>query len=368
MGVEIIKKLIFSLNSGQDGVLAVITGVTGSTPRKTGTKMIVTEDHKIYGTIGGGLGEEIVRRECLNALSIKSSFEYGIKLTGDIAAGEGMICGGNMDVFINYISKDDQYTLKVLTRYVDSVLNNENPVLVTLTGITGEDNILLGRKMVVWANGYVFGDFRSEKINSLAMSAVYNAEKNTKPRLITSSLDQNNKIQFFIDPGVHNPEILILGGGHIALPLVKIASLLGFKVIVVDDRPEFANNKRFPGADKVICNSFERALAGMDIGPGTYSIIVTRGHEYDRDCLREVIKRPAAYIGMIGSRRKVKVIMQQLAEEGISPEKLAAVFSPIGLDIGAQTPEEIALSIMAEVVNVYRGGSMQRGKMGQLSV
>jgi xanthine dehydrogenase accessory factor len=362
MAVEIIKELIFSLANGQDGALAVITGVTGSTPRKAGTKMMVTADHNIYGTIGGGLGEDMVRRECLKALATKSSWAYKINLTGDAAAGEGMICGGNMELFINYVSKDDQYAREVLTRYVDATLNNDKPVLVTITGITGEDNKLLGRQMVVWANGYVFGDLGSPEINNLAISAVSGAGKNYHPQLISSPLDHGGNIQFFIDPGVLNPEILILGGGHIALPLVKIASLLGFKVVVVDDRLEFANNNRFPEADRVICTDFKSALKDIDVGPGTYSVIVTRGHEYDRDCLRELIKRPAAYIGMIGSRRKVKAVMQQLLEEGIPSNKLDAVFSPIGLDIGAQTPEEIALAIIAEVVNVYRDGSIKSEK------
>lgn len=360
MDLEITKKLISLVDSRQDAALAIITSVIGSTPRATGTKMIITANQNTYGTIGGGLGEEIIKRECLKALAAKKSFEHKINLTGDIAAGEGMICGGIMDVFVDYISKDDEYTREVLTRYVDYVHNNEKPVLVTLTGITGEDRVLLGRKAVVLADGHILGDLGSAIINSIAISAISGTGKNIKPGLVTLPLDKNNQVHFFVDPGILNPEILILGGGHIALPLVRIASLLGFRVIVVDDRPEFAYKNRFPEADRVICDNFEQALAGFDIGPGTYTVIVTRGHEHDRDCLRMVTKRPAAYIGMIGSRRKVKAVMKQLAEEGIPPEKLAAVFSPIGLDIGAETPEEIALSIMAEVVNIYRSGRALR--------
>lgn len=366
MDPDIIKKLISILDSGKDGALAVITGVTGSAPRAAGTKMIVTADQNIYGTIGGGLGEEIVRRECLKALATKSSFKYRINLTGAVAAGEGMICGGIMDVFIDYISKDDEYTRNILAGYAESLQNNENPVLVTITGIGGANGIPLGRKMVMWAGGDVLGDLGSGEINNFAISAVDGAGKINKPRLVDFPLDGNSGVQLFINPGLVNPEIIILGGGHIALPLVKIASLLGFRVVVVDDRPEFADNNRFPEADRVICDSFDRAVAGLDIGPGSYPVIVTRGHEHDRDCLREIIKHPAAYIGMIGSRRKVKFVMEQLAKEGIPPEKLAAVFSPIGLDIGAETPEEIALSIMAEIVSVYRGGLVKREKLWRL--
>jgi len=360
MDLEMIKKLLSLIDGGQDAALAVITKVIGSTPRAAGTKMIITDNKSIYGTIGGGLGEEIIKRECLKALAAKNSFEYKINLTGDIAAGEGMICGGIMDVFVDYISKDDEYTREVLTRYVDSVHNNEKPVLVTITGLTVGEPMPLGRKAVVSAGGYIFGDLGSSIINSLAISAAGSIGKNIKPGLVTLPLNEDKQVQFFIDPGVLNPEILILGGGHIALPLVKIASLLGFKVIVVDDRSDFANTSRFPEADQVICDSFEQALASLDIGPGTYTVIVTRGHEHDMNCLKMVIERSAAYIGMIGSRKKVKAVMNHLAEEGTPPDKLAAVFSPIGLDIGAETPEEIAVSIMAEVINTYRGGRALR--------
>jgi len=364
MDLEIIKKLIALLEGGQDAALAVITNAAGSTPREAGTKMIVTAGRNTHGTIGGGLGEEIIIRECLKALEIKKSFTHHINLTGDITAGEGMICGGIMDVFVDYISNEDEYTLEILTRYVQSIHNHEKPVLVTVTGIKGEGPpVAPGRKAVILADGFLAGDLGAAGLNSLAASAAGSLGKNIKPELVTLPLDNEHQVEFFIEPGILNPKVLILGGGHIALPLVSIASLLGFKVTVVDDRPEFANAGRFPGADRIICDNFEPALEGLDIGPGTYAIIVTRGHQHDRDCLRKVIAHPAAYIGMIGSRRKIKAVMNQLAQEGIPHEKLAAVFSPIGLDIGAETPEEIAVSIMAEVINTYRGGRAATEKM-----
>ncbi len=356
MDLEIIKKLIALLEGGQDAALAVITNAIGSTPRGAGTKMIVAAGPVIHGTIGGGLGEEIIKGECLKALEIKKSFTRHIDLTGDITAGEGMICGGVMDVFVDYISKEDEHTLEILNRYVQSINYNEKPVLVTLTGIKGETPIPTGRKAIFLADEYLVGDLGSADINSLAVSAAGSLGKSIKPLLVTSPLDNARQVEFFIEPGILNPEVLILGGGHIALPLVSIASLLGFKVTVVDDRPEFANTVRFPEADRVVCDNFEAALGNLDIGPGTYAIIVTRGHQHDRDCLRKLIDRPAAYIGMIGSRRKIKAVMGQLTAEGVPHEKLAVVFSPIGLDIGAETPEEIAVSIMAEVINTYRGG------------
>jgi len=361
MALEIIEKLTALLEGGQDVVLAVIINAVGSTPREVGTKMIVTASRHICGTIGGGLGEEIIIGECLKALEIKKSFTHHINLANDITSAEGMagmmICGGVMDVFVDYISSKDKYALEILTRYTQSAHNHEKPVLVTLTDINRESYpVTPGCKTVILADGSLAGGLGTKELNSLAASAVGNLGKNIRPKLITLPLDNERQVEFFIEPGTPASEVLILGGGHIALPLVSIASLLGFKVTVIDDRQEFANSDRFPEADKIICDNFESALEGLDIGPNTYAIIITRGHQYDRDCLRKIIAYPAAYIGMIGSRRKVKAIMNQLARDGIPHEKLAAVFSPIGLDIGAETPEEIAVSIMAEVINTYRGG------------
>lgn len=158
------------------------------------------------------------------------------------------------------------------------------------------------------------------------------------------------------EPFFRPDELVILGAGHIARPLVQVAAMLGYAVTVVDDRPEFASRERFPEARQVICADFEQALESLPLGPGTSVVIVTRGHQHDLLCLERLIGRDLAYLGMIGSRRKVKLIKEHLLAKGVPEERIAAVYMPIGLDLGAQTPEEIAVSIAAELIKVRRGG------------
>lgn len=165
-------------------------------------------------------------------------------------------------------------------------------------------------------------------------------------------------IKVFIDPIYPSINLLIFGGGHIAVPLVKLGKLMNYRVTVMDDRTEFANSVRFAEADKVICKSFEMICENLALDANSFVIIITRGHRYDLSCLEAVLRSPVqpAYIGMIGSRRKVAAIKETLIEKGIPEEFLNKVYAPIGLDIGAQTPEEIALSILSEIVMVSHYG------------
>ncbi|WP_312640361.1 XdhC/CoxI family protein [Hydrogenoanaerobacterium sp.] len=155
---------------------------------------------------------------------------------------------------------------------------------------------------------------------------------------------------------VRRPRLVICGGGHISLSLSQIGVMLDFEVTVIDDREEFANRERFPTVQNVICADYEKAFAQLDSNSNTYYVIVTRGHSADRECLQAALHCPHAYIGMIGSKPKVAVVMKQMKEDGYSEEQLAQVYAPIGLKIGAQTPAEIAVCIAAELIQVRRSG------------
>lgn len=159
---------------------------------------------------------------------------------------------------------------------------------------------------------------------------------------------------YLIEPYFPEPQLIVFGGGHIAKPLVEFGKKVGFKLTVIDDRPSFANTERFPEADKVLCERFEKSFDFINFNKSTFVVIVTRGHRHDIDCLREVLKYEIGYVGMIGSKRRVKGVMDQLISEGYSKEVLAKVNSPIGIEIGAVTPEEIAISIIAEVIKYRR--------------
>lgn len=233
----------------------------------------------------------------------------------------------------------------------------------TIVTVIGQEKLaenLLGSKMVVTNEG-------TEKKGSLKLpwledQAVQFIKANQSGGMFTvvnlvNPGEPDQSATLMIDPYLETPELIILGGGHIAVPLANIGHLLGYQVTVVDDRPNFASPERFTGAYKSICCSFDDIEKELSFGRACSVVIATRGHMNDMDCLRKVIKYPVAYLGMIGSRRKVKAIKEQLLDDGVAMEKIDMVHMPIGLDIGAQTPAEIAVCIAAEMIKDRRGGS-----------
>lgn len=338
-------------------VLVTIVSVKGSTPRSPGVRMIVFGDGRTYGTIGGGCGEAEVRREALNALKNKKNKWYTLDMTNDTAEEEGMVCGGTMDVFIEYV---DETQAEFWGQCLQAVDHNETFMLLTL--VRSADSAQVGKKLLITNSKLQYGDLGSSDLNSAALELYAAIGKENKPRLINLNheykvLDDNInfKYQLFYEKVTAPIELLVLGGGHIALPLCEMGKILGYHVTVVDDRPFFANSQRFSCVNNVICNDFCKALEEIEVTPASFIVIVTRGHCHDKICLRQVIQKPAGYIGMIGSKRRVKALMSELAEEGISSELLNKVYSPIGLKISAETPQEIAVSILAEIIQVQRG-------------
>lgn len=201
-----------------------------------------------------------------------------------------------------------------------------------------------------------------DTIDPRTKQAIRNALDTGELQVISAAVPGQSTV--VVEPFFPEPSLIILGGGHIAKPLCEFGSRLGFSVTVVDDRLSFANKERFPSADQVLCESFETCFERLKINRFTYVIIVTRGHRYDSVCLREVIKRTWAYAGMIGSRRRVQGVMEQLISEGSSPEVLEKVNTPIGLEIGAITPEEIAIAILGQVISFRR---LENPKLGRKS-
>ena len=148
------------------------------------------------------------------------------------------------------------------------------------------------------------------------------------------------------------PQLVVCGGGHVAAAVVQLAKLLGLTVLAMDDREEYAQQLRLAGADKVLCLPFDKALAQVPDGAETYFVVVTRAHAFDVDCLKVILRKPAAYVGMMGSRGRAALVRRQLLEAGIDAERVEALYAPIGLSIGSQTAEEIALSILAQIVSI----------------
>ena len=233
-----------------------------------------------------------------------------------------------------------------------------NVPVQTVTLITGpvEQIAQLGQMLIIRTPEQIEGSIIDRDFTEIVLLELSKQEW-TKPCILTISY-QRADYQIFWNR-IMNEKIraVILGGGHISQPLAQILSILEYEITVVDDRFEFANAKRFTGAQQVICNSYAKVLEEFEPDNKTAVIIVTRGHQYDLDCLRSVIGTRAGYIGMIGSRRKVEATLQVLQQEGIASDLLDRVRAPIGLDLGGQRPEEVAVSIAAEVVAAFKGGS-----------
>ena len=197
---------------------------------------------------------------------------------------------------------------------------------------------------------------RLEKESCWAVT-ILTGENAGKKYISEKPIDTIEEERVFCEKVGNAEKLVICGGGHVSMPIIKIGKMLGFQVTVLEDRPQFANHARIAGADHVICEEFTHALSSIDGDADTYFIIVTRGHRYDALCLEEILKKSRAYVGMMGSRRRVAIVKENLKEKGTQTEQIDSVYTPIGLDIGAETPEEIAISILAEVIQIKRKNS-----------
>ena len=229
--------------------------------------------------------------------------------------------------------------------------------ILTIIDTAPDSECLIGQMLLMYTDGQFNGQLDKELTQRIVTKV--RSMKWEKPMVIAVTDPLGRKYRLFWDRIVHKARAIVFGGGHISQPLVQILSLLDFAVTVIDDRPEFANKARFPGAQQVICDSFQKVLTQLTIDQETAVIIVTRGHRYDMDCLRAVKDSKTNYLGMIGSKRRIKEIINVMREEGAADDLVQRLRAPIGLDIKAETPAEIAVSIAAEVIAAFRGGSGQ---------
>jgi xanthine dehydrogenase accessory factor len=222
----------------------------------------------------------------------------------------------------------------------------------------GEDSPFAGRKLAV-ADGIVAWSELSPETSARLLAGALPLIESAETAAGRAKLDGGNGLEFVVQPFAPPPRLIILGGGHVGAALSAMAAVLDYHITVIDDRPSFASPERHPGADRVICEDFARALDALKTTPSDYIVIVTRGHRHDRLCLEKLLGRNVAYIGMIGSRRRVHAQLADLAARGYAQDDLAKVHAPIGLDIGAETSGEIALSILAEITRVRRTGGVR---------
>jgi xanthine dehydrogenase accessory factor len=236
--------------------------------------------------------------------------------------------------------------------------------LATIVNVSGSIPSVVAAKMLVREDGSILGTVGGGCVESDVRKGAMEVMRDEKPRTFNFNLDQRpdddtglvcgGSLQVFIEPVIPLPRLYIFGGGHVGLNVHKVATLAGFETVVCDDRELYANPERFPDAHETHAGEMEEIMSGLSPNDSSYIVIVTRGHRHDMQVLRWALDTPAHYIGMIGSCRKVLAVNEQLEAQGVAAESLKRVFAPIGLEIGAATPEEIAVSIVAELIAVRR--------------
>ncbi len=362
---ELFQEIIHNLESGETVAMATVVRRKGSVPREVGAKMLVHRDGKISGTVGGGCGEAEVWRSALNVIDTQHPGMVQVDLTEEIAMESQGVCGGIFDVFVQpWHNKllPGSPSMQDFARAISNALENEQAIVLnTIVAAGGTWRSSIGQQMLVHENGETFGglllpDAPAEPTLRL-VDAAKKAISAGKPHIEKIPGHANAWVEVFVEPFVPNPVLLIAGAGHIAEPLAALANLMNFSVSVTDDRASFASRERFPSARQLLVGDIESTLRNYPITPRTHIVLVTRAHAHDVQGLRAIIDSPAAYIGMIGSQRRVWAVFKLLHEEGVPAEKLARVRAPIGLDLGGSTPEEIALCIMAEIIMLRHGGT-----------
>jgi xanthine dehydrogenase accessory factor len=325
------------LSRKQPLVMALILSQEGSTPRTTGTRMMIGADGYVVGTIGGGRIEASVMETAREMLHKPGAVTISFDLTSEIADAMDMVCGGKLEILIDSIAPDE--TNRLFFSSLLQMLDQRQKGLMVTKLL--ESGVLQVRRAVLHEDGVVIGtpDFKME-IDSIP-------KKLRAPILI-----QSGDRRFFIEPVMAPGTVYLFGAGHVSLQTAILAKRVGFEVVVLDDRMEFANTSRFSDADDVrVPASFELAFEGLEIHADSYLVILTRGHLHDKTVLQQALKTPAGYIGMIGSRKKRDAVYQALENDGFTAKDFQKVHCPIGLSIGAQTPEEIAVSIVAELIH-----------------
>ncbi len=332
---EIIQQIRAWQAAGERAAVATVTRVVGSAPRPVGARLVVSAGGAFAGSVSGGCVEGAVIEEAVRTMEdgIPRLLQYGI--TDEMSWEVGLACGGAIDVLVQAADPD---IWKLLG---DLAARDEPCVLLTLVG--GED---LGAQAVATAEGVPPG-FPHSGAAAMAQRALAGAAAG--PEVMDDAV--------LVEPFFAAPQLIVFGGVHVAVPLTRMAQVLGFRVTVVDPRGRFANCERFPDADCVLVAWPAEAMAELGVDGRSAIVILTHDPKIDEPALLSALESQAFYIGAIGSRKTHAARRERLAELGVPAEQLGRIHGPIGLDIGGGTPEEMALGILAEIIAVRHGRS-----------
>jgi len=346
---DIYSEIVKALDKKEKCVLATLISRVGSAPRAVGAKYLVKEDGTSWGSIGGGCIEAEVWQEAQKVIEKQEGRVLHFELTSEQLAEGGLVCGGNIDIFLEPLRED---FLNIYQEAVRMRQRGGSAILATLVLVDDDFPKGEGSKVLIKNSG--------EKVGSLLGGAELERKilgegedvlREKKPKVLVLS-SENRKMEILLEPVFSEPTVYVFGGGHVSEQVAPLVKKVHFKVVIIDDREIFANRERFPEADEVIVSEFEKCFDRLNIGDSSYIVIVTRGHLYDGIVLEQAVESKARYIGMIGSRKKIRTLYQSLMKKGIAKETLGRVHAPIGIDINSETPEEIAVSIVAELIKV----------------
>lgn len=344
---NILDDLILALKHEKPVAYTALVETRGSTPQKAGATMLVYPDGSQAGTLGGGCVEAEVKRRALQLLEQHQTEILTFQLDNDYGWDDGLICGGRMKMLVAPIHPGDDVSF--FETVSDSLANG---IGCTEAVVIDADKAGCGEtadRYLLNADGEVLASYGSGDIPAALQTGLKPLIKRPRPYV-------TNGISYL--PHLERCRLVIVGGGHVGQKVAEMAADVDFDVWVVDDREEYCNADRFPFAKRLVCGPIDTSLSGLDIDPNTFCIIVTRGHNHDEEALYHLAETPARYIGMIGSKRKIKMILDDLISENVARESLERVFTPIGFDIGSQTVPEIAVSIVAELIAVRNLGEV----------
>ncbi len=348
---EVIEETVRQLEEENPCVLATVVRTKGSTPQKAGSMLLVRQDGTGVGTLGGGCVEGDIWYAAREMLRNHSGPEFkDYFLNEDIAARDGLVCGGTMYFYLEPIYEPESF-LDIGQRLIEAYEGGDPVGLATAVNVP-EGNLNLGSKLMLLLDGSVVGTLGNKEADDRAVAAC----RQVADVGSTDSFTTDEGVEVFVEGFTTPPTLTVIGGGHVGKATADLANMLGYRVFIVDDRSEFSNPERFPYAEQTVVTQYDRWSEDLSINVNTFVVVATRGHRFDDMALESALKTKARYIGLMGSRRKNLMIYRRLLDQGVALERLKEVHAPVGLDIGGLQPEELAVSIMSEIIMVRRGG------------
>lgn len=356
---DVFQEAVNRLEGDEPVVVATVIKTKGSTPQKPGAKLLVRKDGTAVGTLGGGCVEGDIWFAAKELMKRGGDAQYrDYELNEDLAAQDGLVCGGTMFFLIDPIYQAGSY-LPFAKEIDDAYDGGPAVALASLTQSGSGNEAKVGSKLFIRSADDTVGTLGSSDLDRDAIGRAIGLMTHGRNEYVVAP----DGSEFFIEAYTTPPQLVVCGGGHVSKALAPLAKNLGFRVFITDDREEFANPDRFPEADIVIPKRPEEALAELPINPNTFIIIATRGHRFDQVATEAAARTSAKYVGLMGSKRKIILIYEELLRNGIPSERVRELRSPVGLDITARTPEEIAVSILAEMLMFRLGGTGQSMKI-----